>query len=337
MGLSVGRVLLFLLLMLAGAACQTPALSPGNADSPVGGAEQPASCRAIPHDLGETQICGTPQRIVALDTPSLDLLLALGVEPIGFAEDRRALIGSPQPGDSIVGVKYLEDRLTNRPAHIGISQSPSLETILMLQPDLILGRLWGGADYQALSKIAPTLLPLEEETPDYWRTRLQILGQALQRQEQAAAVLTEHDRQISQAQANLADYQGKSVLLLSMSGLEHIGIFDEETFAGHLLEAAGLSLLVPSDSALDPSGLMTSVEILPQLNPDVVIVMASGDSQVEQIQTLWSEHPILRSHPAYQSNQVHFVDYQLWSRINGPIAAELVLDEIQALLLPSPD
>ncbi|MEB3338694.1 MAG: iron-siderophore ABC transporter substrate-binding protein, partial [Leptolyngbyaceae bacterium] len=234
-------------------------------------------------------------------------------------------------------VKYLENRLTTRPAHIGISQSPSLETILMLQPDLILGRLWGGTHYPALSKIAPTLLPLEEEAPDYWRTRLQILGQALQRQEKAATVLAEHDRQISQTQANLASYQGKSVLLLSMSGLKHINIFTDEAFAGHLLEAVGLSLLVPSGSALENSGLMISVEILPQLNPDFIIVMASGDSQVEQIQTLWREHPILRSHPTYQSNQVYFVDYQLWSRINGPIAAELVLDEIQGLLLPSHD
>lgn len=332
----VGRSLLFLFLMLAGVACQNPASSPGNSPA-VDGAGQPSPCRTIPHDLGETQICGSPQRIVALDTHSLDLLLALGVEPVGFAEDRRALIGSPQPGASVVGVKYLGDRLTTQPAHIGISQSPSLETILMLQPDLILGRLWGGAEYQALSKIAPTLLPLEEDAPDHWRTRLQILGQALQREERAAAVLAEYDQQVSQAQANLADYQGKSVLLLSMSGLEHIGIFNHETFAGHLLETVGLSLLVPPDLTPVHSEIVVSVEILPQLNPDLIIVMASGDSQVEQIQNLWSNHPILRSLPAYQSNQIYFVDYQLWSRINGPIAAELVLDEIQTLLLPSND
>ncbi len=335
MGFLVGRSLLFLFLVLAGAACQPSVVAPSQSPSSIDAAEQPSPCRAIPHNLGETQICGTPRRVVALDTHSLDLLLALGVEPVAFAEDRRALIGTPQPGDSIVGVKYLGDRLTTRPTHIGISQSPSLETILMLQPDLILGRLWGGTEYPALSKIAPTLLPLEKETPDYWRTRLKILGYALQRQEAAEDVLAEYGRQISQAQAKLARYKGKSVLLLSMSGLKYISIFTDEAFAGHLLEAVGLSLLVPSDSALEHSGLMISVEILPQLNPDFIIVMASGDSQVEQIQNLWRGHPILRSHPAYQASQVYFVDYQLWSRINGPIAAELVLDEIQTLLLPS--
>lgn len=335
MGLPVGLRILVLILIFAGVTYQSPQLPPDEADIPVVGEEQSSSCRAIRHDLGETRVCGTPQRIVALDTNSLDLLLALGVEPIGFAEDRRALIGSPQPGDSIVGVKYLGERLSNRPAHIGISQSPSLETILMLQPDLVLGRLFGGVDYPALSKIAPTLLPLEEESPDYWRSRLQLLGQALQLQEQAEAVLAKHDRLIRQAQANLAGYQGKSVLLLSMSDLKTMRVFTDDTFTGHLLEAVGLSLLLPSGSALDPSGLMTSVEILPDLRPDVVIVMASGDSQVPQIQTLWDEHPILRSHPASQSNQVYIVDYQLWSRINGPTAAELVLDEIQAILLAS--
>jgi hypothetical protein len=64
---------------------------------------------------------------------------ALGVEPIGFAEDRRAIIGSPQKGEPMIGLKYLHNRVTSRPAHIGISQSTSLKTILILQPDLVLG------------------------------------------------------------------------------------------------------------------------------------------------------------------------------------------------------
>jgi iron complex transport system substrate-binding protein len=320
---------------MAGVACRSPFLPPDEAVFPVEGKEPSASCRTIPHNLGETQLCGTPERIVALDTNSLDLLLALGVEPIGFAEDRRALIGSPQPGDSIGGVKYLGDRLTHRPAHIGISQSPSLETILMLQPDLILGRFVGGAEYSALSKIAPTLLPLAEEEPDYWRSRLQILSQALQRQQQAATVFAEHEQQISLAQANLSDYRGKSVLLLSMSDLKNMRIFTHDTFAGNLLEAVGLTVLVPPQSDRDPSDFVTSVEILPELKPDVVIVMASGDSQVNDVKSLWNEHPILRSHPASLSNQVHIVDYQLWSRINGPIAADLILNELQAILLTS--
>jgi iron complex transport system substrate-binding protein len=330
---AMGRAIFVLVVALVAAACHSSHLAADGTGHPVDEEIHSSSCRTIRHDLGETEICGTPKRIVALDTHSLDLLLALGMEPIGFAEDRRALIGSPQPGESIVGVQYLEGHLANRPAHIGISQSPSLESILILQPDLILGLLWAGTNYPALSSIAPTLLPLAELSQAEWPSRLEILGHAVQRPVQAAAVLAAHERKIRQTKASLAEHQGTSVLLLSMSSLKEMTVFTHDSFAGHLLEAVGLRLLVPSGSERDPSGLVTSVELLPKLQPDIVIVMASGESQVEQIQSLWDTHPMLRLHPAKQAEQVHIVDYQLWSRINGPIAAELVLEEIQDIVV----
>ncbi|MBD2081991.1 hypothetical protein [Leptolyngbya sp. FACHB-17] len=44
---------------------------------------------------------------------------------------------------------------------------------------------------------------------------------------------------------------------------------------------------------------------------------------------------ILQSLPAGQTQQVHFVDCQLWSRIEGSIAAELILKQVIELLLPA--
>jgi iron complex transport system substrate-binding protein len=292
-----------------------------------------ASCRTIEHDFGTTQLCDAPKRIVALDTYSLDLLLALDAEPIGFAEDRRALVGTPKPGDSINQVKYLGKELRKRPTHIGVSQSPSLEIIARLEPDLIVGRLWNEAHYPAYSKIAPTLLPLAEQKPDHWRTRLPILGLALEKESRAEAVLADHERQLARTRSKLASHQGASVLLLSMGGLNQMEIMSNDSFAGHLLEAVGLSLLVPSTSVVGSSRVNTSMEILPQLRPDLVIVMASGESQMQEIQTLWETHPLLRNHSAMQANQVHVVDYQLWSRINGPLAAQLLLGRIETMLL----
>lgn len=290
------------------------------------------NCRPIDHGFGQTEICGTPERIVALDTHALDLLLSLGLEPIGYAEDQRALVGQPGTGQSIVDVKYLGDRLTTQPIHIGTSQSPSLEAILGLSPDLILGSFVGNSEYQTLSKIAPTLVPGNLGEPDGWRETIQMLGQILEREDQASAVLAAHDQQISRAKANLSAYQGQSILLLSMSGLDYISIFTNETFAGRLLEDMGFTLLVPSYLRVTNGEIVISSEILPQLEPDLIIVMASGDSQVTQIQQIWQDTPLLRSLPTYQTNRVHFVDYQLWSRITGPIAAELILEEVQTLL-----
>jgi iron complex transport system substrate-binding protein len=288
----------------------------------------------VKHDFSFTKICGQPQRIIALDPQALDLLLALGIEPVGYAEDRRALVGSPETGKSIEGVKYLGNRLSINPVHIGISQSPSLEAILVLKPDLIVGTYIGSAEYQLFNKIAPTLLPLELEAPDQWRTNIQILGQALQREEIASAVLESHDRRIRNTQANLANHQGESILLLSMSELSDIEAFSQDSFAGKLLQDIGFTLLVPVRLGFANEETVISLEVLPQLKPDRIIVMASGNSKVNQIHQIWQKNSILRSIPAYQTNRVYFVDYQLWSRITGAIAAELILDDIQKFLLP---
>lgn len=323
------RSILILFGVLLSSACQRPSLNRAESVSAS------SDCQIIKHDLGETRVCGQPHRIIALDPQSLDLLLALGVEPIGYAEDRRALLGSPEAGKSIVGVKYLGDRLTTNPIHIGVSQTPSLEAILILKPNLILGSHLGNTEYQILNKIAPTLLPLHLEAPDRWRTRIQIIGRVLQREEIASAVLAAHDRCTSSTKANLAAHQGKSILLLSMSGLDYIEVFNQNSFAGKLLEDIGFTLFVPAHLGLANEEIVISPEILPQLKPDIIIVMASGSSKVEQIQQIWEKNPILRSLPAYQGNQVYFVDYQLWSRITGSIAAELILKEIQKFLLPT--
>jgi iron complex transport system substrate-binding protein len=323
---TIRRSLLTLFLTLIVSSCQSRSSNPEITGITSFG------CQTVNHDFGETEICSQPQRVVALDPQSLDLLLALGIGPVGYAEDRRALVGEPQAGQSVMGIKYLGDRLTTRPVHVGTAQSPSLETILGLKPDLILGSYLGNIEYQTLSQIAPTLLPLDLNSPDQWREKLQILGQALQREEKASAVLRTYDQHIDRAKANLADYQGQTILLLSMSGLDHIGIFTNETFAGQLLEALGFSLLVPSHLSSADGEVIISPEILPQFKPNFTIVMASGNSQVAEIQRVWQETPVLQALPVYQNSQVYFVDYQLWSRITGPIAAELIVDEVQEFL-----
>lgn len=42
-----------------------------------------SDCRTIEHKVGETEICGDPQRIVALGPYVLEHLLALDVHPVG--------------------------------------------------------------------------------------------------------------------------------------------------------------------------------------------------------------------------------------------------------------
>jgi iron complex transport system substrate-binding protein len=91
--------------------------------------------------------------------------------------------------------------------------------------------------------------------------------------------------------------------------------------------------VVPDQLIAADGEIVISLEMLPELKPDLIIVMASGDSRVDQIKQVWESNSVLRSLSAYQKNQVYFVDYQLWSRIQGAIAAELMIHQIREMLL----
>jgi len=292
------------------------------------------ACKTVNHVWGRTELCEPPQRIIALDPHALDLLLSLDVQPIGYAEDSRALVGSPELGETVDGVKYLGDRLRSSPVHVGTWQSPSLEIMLRLQPDLILGGYLDQSQYKNFSKIAPTLIPVNNWTsPKQWQEHLLVLGQVLDREAKAQQVINSYKQNANSIKAELSQIDRQNVLLLSMSGLDYIGIFNDETFAGAILEDLGLQLVVPDQLIAADGEIVISLEMLPELKPDLIIVMASGDSRVDQIKQVWESHSVLRSLSAYQKNQVYFVDYQLWSRIQGAIAAELMIHQIREMLL----
>lgn len=302
-------------------------------------APSPATnCQVIQHDLGQTKICGHPQRVVALDPHALDLLLSLGVQPVGYAEHRYALVGSPQSGKPMAEIKYLGDRITSNPVYVGTLQTPSLEAILRLNPELILGQITDESLYANLSRVAPVLFPFKgEPSLNQWQQSLPTLGKVFGREQRARQVIEQHTQRVATAKAELEPIaRDSNVLLLEISGLDAIEVFTDGTFPGALLKELGFQLVIPEQRLLGATDVMNlSLETLPQLNADRIIVMASGGSGVEKIKQEWGQNPILRSLPASRAGHVYFVDYQLWSRITGPIAAELIIDQVRELLQPN--
>jgi iron complex transport system substrate-binding protein len=71
---------------------------------------------------------------------------------------------------------------------------------------------------------------------------------------------------------------------------------------------------------------------MPTLETDTIIIGASGTATPDMAQELWTGNAVLMAHPASQAGRVYFVDYQLWSRLRGPTAARLVVEELTSLL-----
>ncbi|NEQ87897.1 MAG: ABC transporter substrate-binding protein [Moorea sp. SIO2I5] len=137
----------------------------------------PSECQTIQHNLGETQICGQPQKVVVLGPNLLELLLVLEVQPVGYAD----YFSFPyrefdQPDQQI---PHLGERITSQPSNVGSLFEPSLEAIAKLKPDLILGIFEAHQNkYPLLSEIAPTLL-LNYRPDQGWQQNLQVIANAL--------------------------------------------------------------------------------------------------------------------------------------------------------------
>lgn len=335
---SLKLFLLAILTILIVSACSgTPSQDQvdGSATTSSALRSQVSECQVIQHDASETTICGQPQKVVALSPHMLDILLSFGVQPVGYAEVDVVLGSSLNFGSPMTQIKYLGNWVTSKPISVGTREQPSLEAISRLNPDLILGRL-GQVDYALVSRISPTLLL--DENKGGWQRGIQIVAKAFGREEQARRVIAAHKQVIAKARTDLAPVVESSpkVLLLSMSGLDSIKVFTEETFAGGLLKGIGFQLTSPEGLPVNSSDVNISLETLPQMDANIIIVMTSGKSSVEKIEKEWRQNTILRALPTSKTGRVYFVDYHLWSRIRGPIVAELVIDQIRELLLSSP-
>ena len=319
-----------------------------------------SDCRVIEHDLGETEVCGQPQKVVTLSLHALDLLLSLDTQPVGCTMTLDVYRGEvfDKPAQQI---PYLGDRLTIQPVNLGNDHAPSLEKLAMLKPDLILGEAGRNADeYDLLSQIAPTILWRDRTAKGQWRESLRAIAAALGRDQKAEAVIQQYEAHIADARADLADVVAAhpTLLLLGINRLdEGVLATSPDSYLGELLAGVGFQL-IPQPSANINSNALISIEALPELDDaDTVIILgwnfdvsdgtlgnpdpstnqsASDWFETHQMKTIkqdWEANAIAQSLPASQENRVYFATFYKWNGLNGPIGAELILEQLYQFLL----
>ncbi|NEQ86603.1 MAG: iron-siderophore ABC transporter substrate-binding protein, partial [Moorea sp. SIO2I5] len=106
------------------------------------------------YQMGETKVCGQPQRIVALGPYLLEHLLALEIQPVAYADHIAFHQGEyDNPSKQI---PYLGSYIKEPIANVGLAYTPSVEAILKVKPDLILSLSDNKDQYQTFSQFAPT-------------------------------------------------------------------------------------------------------------------------------------------------------------------------------------
>ncbi|NJN39166.1 MAG: ABC transporter substrate-binding protein [Acaryochloridaceae cyanobacterium CSU_3_4] len=167
-----------------------------------------SECRTIRHELGQACVPVEPKRVVALHPKILlDPLLALGIQPVGATADywQGKTHWGGLSSDQVAGIEV-----------IGQPYQPSLEKLLMVKPDLIIGLDGDAPYYSLLSTIAPTVLfNYETQLQPSFRESLRSLAQIVDREAEAEAFLGQYQKKIEALKAQIQDrLEGKEVSIL---------------------------------------------------------------------------------------------------------------------------
>ncbi|WP_197064973.1 ABC transporter substrate-binding protein [Leptolyngbya sp. KIOST-1] len=137
----------------------------------------------VRHALGETCVPNQPQRVITLSVPSLGDAIALGVQPIATI----VYFDEPPP--------YLAEHLGSIQT-LGKEEQPSLEKIVALKPDLIIGIKYSTeAIYSQLSQIAPTVADDWDGYPS-WRSHFDFVANVLGKTDLAQQVWSRYAQRI---------------------------------------------------------------------------------------------------------------------------------------------
>jgi iron complex transport system substrate-binding protein len=287
--------------------CGGSGTDPGSAGAAPGGNE---TARIVQHAMGSTEIIGRPRRVVVLDTGELDSVLALGITPVG-AVGTDAIAG-PQP--------YLADRVQGV-TMVGTNNQPNLETIAALRPDLILSSKLRHVDlYEKFSEIAPTVFA--ETVGVAWKENFLLTGDALGELAKAQRILADYEQKAKQVGQQFGD---PGALTVSMVRFYPSGIrlYAEGSFIGTILRDVGFAR--PRSQQVDKTLVEISPEQFSQADGDLIFYSEYGQGN----QDLLTAGQLWRRLDAVSSGRAHEVRDDLWYLGIGPIAADLVLDDMK--------
>lgn len=219
---------------LALAACSTTGET-GGTNPPGSDGWEPVS---IDSALGTATIDEEPERIVTLGQGSTETAIALGTTPVGMEE-------YPWGSDETGYLPWVHEAVTERgdelPEQFTGATELDVESILELEPDLILAP-WSGVtqeQYDLLSDIAPTVAYPEQPWTIEWEQQIEIIGEAMGREEQARELIGDINTQFEEA--TVPEYEGLTFSYIYNNGPGTLGVFYPEEQRAAMVSALGLT------------------------------------------------------------------------------------------------
>lgn len=284
----------------------------GNADAgDIAGSDEAFT---VQQAMGETLLPGVPDRIVVIDSPHLDALVALGLTPVGASESA-AGAGFPT---------YLADDLEATKS-VGSTADPDIEAIAALAPDLIIGsKIRHEKIYDQLSAIAPTVFSVNSGTD--WQEQARVTAASVNKSEEMDDLLSG----LAARAVTVGKDVGAEGQTVSMARFRpaNFRLYGPNTFSGSILTQVGFKL--GERDWNEYSMLELSPEHYDQIDGEVVFYTnPGGDPRATTMNTvtgLWG------SLPAVQSGKTFEVEDETWMVGIGVNGAKIILDQISEAL-----
>ena len=262
-----------------------------------------------------TTVPADPQRIVVLDTAALDTTCAVGVweRVVGAATDP-----TPQPDGTVAQrPTYLGTGIAEIPG-VGASDSPDVDAITRLAPDLIVGSDALPADVQArLSAVAPTVLTRAQST---WSDRSLLVATALGRRDAATRALA--DYRTAAADTGIRLDASRTEASVVRFGPDDAQILGYDSFAGQVLIDVGVRRPGPQQGPTTE----LSTDDVSAADGDLIYVLFDGADGVTHGTSVMNTDGWLDLGAVIDS-RVFGADDSVWSG-DGIVAARTVLTDL---------
>ena len=274
-------------------------------------------CRIVQHEFGETCVLLRPQRLIAVDEISLEVLIALDIKPLAAGEHNLLSSRALHLAGKTEGVESL-----------GKMQQLNLEKMVQLNPDLVLGLIGISLEnYQTYSQIAPTLS--FEYIHSAWKDDLRRYAEILGKREKAEQLLAQYQARVEELQKTMGARLEKTRVSVTRFGADgDLGFRDSASFPGSVLEDIGFPRPVPQQS--DDIYQIISLERLDLVDGDVIFAVV--DPGAEDSFKGFQNRPLWQALSAVKNGRVYVVSSGYWI-FGNILAANAILDDLFRYLI----
>ncbi|MBT2383975.1 ABC transporter substrate-binding protein [Streptomyces sp. ISL-11] len=286
-------------------------------------ASDSADSRTVKDATGKAiQVPAHPKRVVTLTQEDLDAVLALGIKPVGITNGQ----GLAKPP------AYLADKVKDIKV-VGNLLQPVIDKVVAAKPDLILaGDMQDEQMLKQLREITPATLVTMAPTDD-WKLSFRGVGNAVNALDKANKVISGYEAKAKKAGEGLGGNKGAEVSIVRWNP-DGPSWMERKQFASGVALDMGLKRPKSQDKDGNAHTPALSLERINEIDGDWLFLStltSDGEKALKEVQ----EKPAYKDLNAVKKNHAVTVDGSVWSTRGGPLASEVVIDDITKALTKS--